>query len=226
MPALIHPLPTRLEFFWLHSPALRGQNLDPNRFVSAAVDFDGVYPVELLRLFLPQPADLLTLVDHERGSGDFRDWWLMQAIRRLPVHRFAYNTMSGRSGFGVGCCGGSFALKEYAQHAFTVSGANWPPQYQSLTIPAIDPRPLLLNSFDLAALVQLAYSLLLDHRGWEAQPTRWVCKTPFGKIAPSMPYGYSTSYTPTVSWERGINNPYFWGMSKSRSPSLTSPPSR
>lgn len=189
---------TRLEVIWLKGPASAGPSTSPASFVRTAIDLCGSYPIDLLRLYLPNPVDLTTFINDPGPKLDYRDWWVQQSLKRLPASGFIYNTIAGKSGFEVGCCGGSFALKEFTTQALSTSS----------------PEPALINSFDLAALTQLAFSLLVDKQGIEVQYNRWVCKTQFGTMKPGMPFGLTDKTSPSVSWPQGVNNPYFWGDSE------------
>ena len=191
---------TRLEIVWLKGPAPAGPTTAPGSFVRTVVDLCGSYPIDLLRLYLPSPTDLATFTKEPDTKLDYRDWWLQQSLKRLPADVLLYDMIAGKSRFGMGCCGGSFMLKELTTHVLSMSNT----------------QPALINSFDLAALIQLAYGLLVDTQGIEVQYNRWVCKTPFGSMSAGLPFGLTDKTTPAASWPQGINNPYFWGHGMSK----------
>jgi hypothetical protein len=155
--------------------------------------------VGLLRLFLPQPTEFKDVAGF---AETFDHWWVSHTLQRLRSSSCVYNTISGKSGFGVGCSGGSFDLQYCLKSAFAVGGGS------------TNPNPVLINSFDLSALVQLASGLLLGNDGNEVLHTRWVCKTPFGHVKPNMPFGLGPKSSPSISWPDGVNNPYFSGLGK------------
>ncbi|KAH8674239.1 hypothetical protein BX600DRAFT_547809 [Xylariales sp. PMI_506] len=186
---------TRLELVWLGGPALSGPGKAVASIQRTAVDLCGSYPINLLRLYLPSPSDITQLLPESGQKLDFKDWWIQTSLKRIPAALFSYNTIDGKSGFGLGCCGGSLALQEFTSQALSTS----------------NPRPALINSFDLAALSQLSYSLLVNKQGEEVQYSQWVCKTPFGPVKAGMPFGISDKTIPSIQWPKGINNPYFFG---------------
>jgi hypothetical protein len=161
----------------------------------SGINLDRVYPISLLRLFLPQPSEFVSVPDFDKV---YLQWWMSNCLKKIPTSRFQYDTIVGKSGFGMGCCGGSFRFDEFQKAAFSTNSASAPP-------------PLLINSFDLASLVQLASSLLVSENGNEILNSKWVCKSPFGIQKPGVPFGITDKTVPAVSWPKGLNNPYFSG---------------
>lgn len=204
LPALTSDQKTQLEICWLNGPALSGPGLIQGDMMRTAIDFQGKYPVELLRIFLPQATDFKGVIGF---AETFDRWWMSHIIMRLQSSSCVYNTISGRSGFGVCCSGGSFDLQQCVKLAFPPAGTS------------TNPSTVLINSFDLSALIQLASGLLLGGDGIEYLNTRWVCKTPFGHVKPNMPFGLGKQSSPPVSWPEGVNNPYYSGLGKGKATS-------
>jgi hypothetical protein len=116
-------------------------------------------------------------------------WWTDTHIPgRIREGKAYYNAVSGASGFGMGCCGGSFDLRR---------------------LTAKDVK--LCNSFDLAALLQLAMTLLQDRNGEDMFYTAWMCKAPFGFLKPSQLWGWSEDDSVGYTETEGAVNPFFRG---------------
>ena len=186
---------TRLQFNWLLGPAVSAENFKPISDMQSGIDLGGVYSISLLRLFLPQPTEFVLVPNFD---SVYLQWWMSNCLKKIPTSRFIYDTIVGKSGFGVGCCGGSFRFDEFLKAAFPTNSAAAPPS-------------LLIHSFDLAPLAQLACSLLVDENGDEKLNSKWVCKSPFGVQKPGVPFGVTDKTVPAVSWLEGVNNPYFSG---------------
>jgi hypothetical protein len=205
--------PTRLEFSWLLGPAVSGGASKPISYMRNGTDMNGVYPIKLLRFFLPTPADILrqvlvvdsSLTEDQIKNSDIRSpklnsrfypWWLENTLGKIQALGFSYDTICGKSGFGAGCCGGSFKFDDFLKAA-------------AQAVPGTASQPTLINSFDLASIVQLALSLLVDRDGEERQESDWVCRSPYGISKPGLPFGFTMLY-----WPPGINNPFFTGLGK------------
>ncbi|KAJ4287282.1 hypothetical protein N0V90_012680 [Kalmusia sp. IMI 367209] len=184
----------RLEFNWLLGPAVSGDNTVAGSFLRSGANLNGVYPINLLRLFLPHPTEFSTVPNFAKVH---LQWWINNCLRRIPASRIIYDTIVGKSGFGVGCCGGSFKFEEFYKAAFPADP----------TAP-----PTLINSFDLAALAQLVCCLSVDEDGDELWNSKWVCKSPFGPQKQGMPFGINDKTVPAITWPQGVNNPFFSGI--------------
>lgn len=168
---------TRLELYWFNSTAFTGRKLVPGSFQRTRLDLQGVYPVSLARLFVPTSQEVDKVPDLKTHQ---RAWWVQNSVSRIGQGA-KYNTITGKSGYGVGCCGGSFDLDGW------LAGSN-----------------PLLNSFDLTALLQIASALLTDKEGNELTVSTWVCMSPLGYISPGVPYGMVVQVD-----DRGVNSPYY-----------------
>jgi len=199
---------TRLEFNWLLGPAVSAENFIPISDMRSGINLGGVYPINLLRLFLPQPPEFVPVPDFDKVC---LQWWMSNCLKKIPTSRFLYDTIIGKSGFGAGCCGGSFRFDEFQRAAFPINSASAPP-------------PLLVNSFDLASLVQLASCLLVGENGDEKLNSKWVCKSPFGVQKPGVPFGITDKTVPAVPWPKGLNNPYFSGEGECATNTAKRPP--
>ncbi|KAF2261338.1 hypothetical protein CC78DRAFT_470524 [Lojkania enalia] len=186
----------RLEIVWLSGPPTKGPTVIETNVMQTTTDLFGSHPIGLLRIFLPSLVSLRSDLSFRQSiDDDLQSWWILQASKSLRDKGLVYNTISGKSGFGVGCCGGSFDLEHFLRESFPRSGSS--------------PLDILINSFDLTALMQLACSLLTYPNGDEQLNTRWTCKWPFGYVKPGIPFGLSLTSVPSIPIE-GVNNPYFW----------------
>lgn len=175
---------TRLEFYWLRTYAASGPLKIQSSFSETMMDMQGKYPVSVLRYFLPSTADLKTGVNLAAHPST---WWANYVIAQ-KITGVKYNAIDGRAGYGVGCCGGSFNWHDW--------------------LLKVNPY---VNSFDLAALIQAAMSLISTRNFFNYDfVLRWVCHTPDGFLQTSMPYGWAGSANPNTS--AGVNNPFFLGL--------------
>lgn len=180
---------TRLELGWANFTASRGPLVQMNALLETAVDFAGSYPIGLLRMFWPTPADLATAPAHNFDQIAVNGpWYVARAMDRIwawgTPHlgtKPQYDVVSGASFYNMGFYGGSFKLREWM--AAAVPGAR-------------------LNCYDLAAIAQLACAVYVDPNGIEVLHSRWVFQNPNGYILPGTIFG----------WEgyANCNNPY-WG---------------
>ena len=167
--------------YWLPGFAPAGPSMARVEFDISRLDLQGVYPVSLLRFFIPSPFDF-------RSEGNlqstFKRWWAGHVISSIRASGLRYNTIEGRAGYGVSCCGGSLNWDEW--------------------IKRVNP---LVNSFDLAALVQVGCILLDPRMSWGLE-LRWICQSKHGYIQPSMPFGWEGDQ----KLPQGANNPFFSGL--------------
>jgi hypothetical protein len=178
----------KMEFYWINSYAPIGRSIVPSNAARPTMDLQGVWPVELLRYFVPTIKELQSMPTLVEGLK----WWTgTHVLGRIRKGEFYYNAVSGASGFGMGCCGGSFDLRR-------------------LTGKGLKP----CNSFDLAALLQLAMTLLQDRNGEDMFYTAWMCKAPFGFLKSSQLWGWTEIDTVDYTETRGAVNPFFHGPSK------------
>jgi hypothetical protein len=175
------PTPTRLELCWVKSgPPAGPQNVH--------VNFEGAYPIGLFRMFLPSPGEIASIPNGKAPN----DWYVQRSMNRIwnwsgnkdvPVRvPFRYDVVGGMANFGVGAFGGSFRLKRFLDNMF----------YN-------------VNCYDMAALAQLACSILLDWDGTEVLMSSWVFQQPCGYINSGQLFGWP-EYP-------DCNNP-FWGSNQ------------
>jgi len=147
----------------------------------------GRWPVGLLRTFIPDPYDL------QEAAVDIKanlwSWWAQYAIKKIQANDLSYEATEGKSGYGVGWTGGSFDLQGWLNKS--------------------NPN---VNSFDLTALLEAAFSLLPDSPSKDSMSPLWVCMKPFPRIAdrkkmPMVPFGW-----PATDPETGVQNPFFKGI--------------
>ncbi|KAF8535925.1 hypothetical protein BDD12DRAFT_808187 [Trichophaea hybrida] len=175
------PTPTRLELCWVKSGPPAGPQ-------DVHVNFEGAYPIGLFRMFLPSPSEIASI---PKGKAP-NDWYVQRSMNRIwnwsgnkdvPVRvPFRYDVVGGIANFGVGAFGGSFRLKRFLDNMF----------YN-------------VNCYDLAALAQLACSILLDWDGTEVLMSSWVFQQPCGYINSGQLFGWP-EYP-------DCNNP-FWGSNQ------------
>lgn len=189
----------RLEICWLHSFAPVGPTVWASGVLRTAIDLQGVYPIGLLRWALPRPTDLSTELGFDKK---FSRWWASFIVRKVNSGFFVYDTIAGKSAFGMGACGGSFDLNECLLRCFSAP-----------TNPFVVAKPILINSFDLAALIQLGSGLLLQGAAGEVLDSQWVCKSPFGFSQTVNPIGLSPTSIPPID-AMGVNNPFFYGLGR------------
>ncbi|KAB5583396.1 hypothetical protein GE09DRAFT_1211990 [Coniochaeta sp. 2T2.1] len=171
---------SRLESYRLKAYASSGPLKVESWHSETHLDMQGKYPVSVLRLFVPSLSEL-----KEAGSD------LITGVK--------YNAIDGRSGYGVGCCGGSFNWKDW--------------------VARVNPY---VNSFDLPALLQIAMSLFSTRNFYEYDVTlRWVCHTPDGFLQTSIPFGWDGSVHPDMS--AGVTNPFFLGLTRNYAIRLPDP---
>ena len=183
-PAIVSTVQTRLEFYWLKTYAASGPLKVLSTLSETMTDMQGKYPVSLLRYFLPSIADL-KLGDNLTTQPTA--WWAKYVITQ-KLSGVKYNAIDGRAGYGVGCSGGSFDWRAWCLR--------------------VNPY---VNSFDLAALIQAAMSLISTRNFFSDDfQLRWICHTPDGFLKPSMPFGWAATANPDTS--RGVNNPFFLGI--------------
>lgn len=165
-------------------------------------DLQSIHALYLCRLFLPSFQDFVSEPDF---GHTFDRWWARHIVLRVQSLNFQYDMVCGKSALGVGACGGNLELN----------------LLMPLLMPVRDELgSLTVNSFDLAALIQLGAGFLLDNTGKEVLKSKWFCKFPYGLMNPCMPLGADTRITDGISWPPGVNNPYLWdtGMCASLQP--------
>ncbi|KAB5585728.1 hypothetical protein GE09DRAFT_1210322 [Coniochaeta sp. 2T2.1] len=186
---------SRLEFYWLKAYASSGPLKVKSWDSETHLDLQGKYPVSVLRCFLPSLSEL------KEAGADLEAqpsiWWVKYAMTKITGVK--YNAIDGRSGYGVGCCGGSFNWKDW--------------------VARVNPY---VNSFDLAVLLQIAMSLFSTRNFYEYDfPLRLVCHTPDGFLQTSMPFGWDGSVHPDMS--AGVTNPFFLGLTRNYAIRLPDP---
>jgi hypothetical protein len=157
--------------------------------MKTGVDMQGKWPISLLRLFLPRPTELTKEPPTEENLAP---WWAANICKKLQTVRCAFDTVSGKSGFGVSCTGGSFDL-EYFTRAVLAPGES-------------KKKPSLVNSFDLSALLQLGSYLAICEDGYDLLDSVWVTMAPYGHFKPCAPFGVKANDIP---WPPGLDNPYY-----------------
>ncbi|EAW15337.1 uncharacterized protein ACLA_060040 [Aspergillus clavatus NRRL 1] len=183
---------TRVEFCWLYGPAPTGPSLIRTSLERTVVDFQGKYPIGLLRAVLPTRNQLQAQPDPKPDPDPAlpagpEGWWIQYCERWLWKSGLIYNTISGRSAFGMGYCGGSFDLEEFVL-------------IMNITDPTA--KRTLVNSFDVTAIAQLALMLAAHRQTNDLWATHWVCKAPFGYINPTIPLALGVE----------VNNPFYQGI--------------
>ncbi|KAF2118015.1 hypothetical protein BDV96DRAFT_571269 [Lophiotrema nucula] len=174
-------IPTRLELYWSLHQASSGPLLVRSEVLETRVDFASSYPVELLRLFWPQPTEfegVPNLDDYDTAAA----WYAQRAVRviwSLEI-RPKFDSALGASSYGMTCLGGYFDLKRWLDS---------------------DVQNASCNSFDLAGVLQLACAVYLNRDGMEPLRSRWVLQEPYGLVPPGSLYGWDEP--------QDCNNPYF-----------------
>lgn len=191
---------TRLEIYQLATIAFGGPT-EALFAESTLPNFQGKWPVHLLRLFAPGPVEL------QGKAADIRanklSWWAEFICRKVSSLGVQYDALEGRSGYGVSVLGGSFDITSFYDK--------------------VDPQPnpffaqvyLALNSFDMTSLVEAAFRMLLPSIDAEDVPRprlNWIGLTPCGDIADKaafmmVPIGWQNDAAAT----QGVPTPFFKG---------------
>lgn len=179
---------TRLEIYELPAIAVGGptEALDSE---ATLPNLQGKWPVSLLRLFMPNPYDL------QGKAADIKSnvlsWWAQLSIDRIRACNVAYDATEGISGYGVGLFGGSLDINAFYDK--------------------VNPT---INSFDMGALLEAAYHIILPTFAVTVTPKiTWVGLTPAGSIAnkdtfPMVPLGWEADAAAAT----GVSTPFFKGI--------------
>ncbi|KAG8625344.1 hypothetical protein KVT40_007095 [Elsinoe batatas] len=183
---------TRLELFWLSDTASAGPSWTDDEDTATKSDLQGCHSVSFLRLLIPS---YFAIIKQGKLKPDRQQWWINHVASVLQALSLKYNTISGRSAFGVGCSGGTFDL--------------------DLFLDQKDKSPLV-NSFDLCALIDLGFDLVVTAYDQPVTSCEWAFKAPFGKVVAGEPFGLSKNTTPAIT-PKGVNNPFFHGRNHAAS---------
>ena len=153
--------------YWTFSGATSGPTIPPSPTIRTRVDFNAIYPVTLLRWFIPTPDEL------DSATLPPLAWYAERSVLKVwswnnPPHpdRPKYDSINGGSGFGVGKKGGTFNLSAWME--------------------AVEPT---LCCYDLAAIVQLASAVCLTPNQDEMLASTWIYQTPTGYVKEGPLYG-------------------------------------
>ncbi|KAK1754836.1 hypothetical protein QBC47DRAFT_202429 [Echria macrotheca] len=194
---LVVPTKTRLEMYQLGAIAPGGPT-EARSAESTLPNFQGKWPVHLLRLFVPGPSEL------QGSAADIQankvSWWAKYICRKVSSLGEAYDALEGRSGYGVGILGGSFDMTSFYDKV--------------LLIPPYPKVSLGLNSFDTTSLVEAAFWILLPAINASDTPrpkVTWIGLTPCGEIADPkvfqmVPLGWQNDAA-----AQGVSTPFFKG---------------
>ncbi|EKJ72054.1 hypothetical protein FPSE_07796 [Fusarium pseudograminearum CS3096] len=178
---------SRLEIYHLAGIAVGGptETFDPQ---ATLPNLQGKWPVNLLRIFMPNPTDIIDKAAEINANK--LSWWAKLAIGKLSAMKVLYDTAEGRSSFGISFFGGSLDVNHFH-----------------------DSLELTLNSFDLTCMLEAAFQILLSTYPAGTAPTvNWVGLTSCGAIADKTSY----SMVP-MGWEsdtavsQGLSTPFFKG---------------
>ncbi|KAI9681747.1 MAG: hypothetical protein M1829_000492 [Trizodia sp. TS-e1964] len=189
LPAITAAQTTRLEFSYARAAASAGPSYTVNPLVTQTkVDLSGVYPIGLVRQFFPSPLEFPQGVNFSQ-STIYGPWFAARVVQQVwawgnphAVGKPQYDAYGGASFYNMTKYGGGFELD------------NW-----------LRVSQLYCNCYDLAAIIQLGISLLLDSAGHELPASRWVFQQPNGYINQSLLYGWAEAHP----YPPGVNNPFF-----------------
>ncbi|ORX96589.1 hypothetical protein BCR34DRAFT_593794 [Clohesyomyces aquaticus] len=150
----------------------------------ARPDFEGIYPVDLFRLFFPAPPDI------PQGGTPLMPWYFQRVMRTIwglglainpntaATQHLAYEIEHGAPTYVDDYLGGQFELRRLIRTTFPT-----------------------MNCYDLAALAQLAIVIFQDSGGAELALSRWIFCDNYGYINPG----------PLFGWPQypNCNNPFF-----------------
>ncbi|KAM0541339.1 hypothetical protein ACHAPJ_013287 [Fusarium lateritium] len=185
---LFAPEKSRLEMYQLPGIAVGGptEGGDP---LATVPDFQGKWPVNLLRLFMPNPSDLTGQT--AKIQANILSWWGELTFSKVLALGAQYDALEGRSGYGVGLLGGSLDINE-----------------------CYDKISPTINSFDIGALAEAAYNILKPTFSAAKTPRiDWVGVTPVGGIADK-----TTCAMVPIGWKgdaataNGVSTPFFKGV--------------
>ncbi|KAK6535425.1 hypothetical protein TWF694_001885 [Orbilia ellipsospora] len=188
-PALVSlptPIPSVLELYFTNVSAPSGHmGTDGTPILARTPQFDQVYPLALLRRFWPSITDIPS--GEPLRQEKLNEFYCQHIVTTLWAlgnphvdKKPQFDSVAGRSAYGVGALGGTFDLLAF----------------DSLKYP-------LCNSFDLTAILHLACSLLLTSYEAELVQPTWVLNDKLAFVVPGQFYGLSdASVSP-------CNNP-FW----------------
>ncbi|KAK1995814.1 hypothetical protein LX36DRAFT_611814 [Colletotrichum falcatum] len=179
---------TRLEIYRLPGIALGGPT-EAGDWEAARPNLRGKWPVNLLRLFMPNPTDLAGQA--ARLQASVVSWWSELCFGKIISRGLQYDAAEGRSGYGVGFLGGSLDINTFYDN--------------------INPT---INSFDIATLAEASFNILLPSYDPKEMPRiAWVGVTPVGSIAEKtvasmVPMGWKGDGAATD----GVSTPFFKGI--------------
>lgn len=156
-------------------------------FHPSRINLSPGYPIGLFRMFSPSPTEI------PNDSNDILAWYIQRAMDVIwdPTSiKPRYDTRYGGSYYNMTSVGGSFNLDGWINKSF----------------PAC-------NSYDLAAIAQLACTILVDNSGNELVDSRWVYQYPNGYINKGPLYGW----VPFGGDHLNCNSP-FWALAGIKSP--------
>jgi hypothetical protein len=187
---------TRLEISFVVSGPPAGPGI-----VDAANDprpqpnFAGVYPIELFRMFFPTPTELRVAV---QSGTDLLGWYVQRSMYAIWNSGVKYACRGGGSYYI-----GPYYGEDYEQTDVSKGGVFALTRFYNGVFPCC-------NCYDLAAIAQLACSILRDVNGVEILGSRWVFQSPFGYINPGILVGY-----PQYPY---CNSPFFAGTGQTYFP--------
>lgn len=181
---------TRLELSWARADAPNGPLNVFNSFERTRTNLSGVYPIGLLRNFLPNPLEQND-VPNVQSIQSYGPWYVDRCMRRIwswPQVDNAgprYDNQHGAPKYGMTDLGGYFALAEWLAR---VHGT--------------------CNCYDLAGISQLACVLLIDENGVEVLNSKWVYQNPNGFIKTGPLYGRLDVNCNSPFWENPKHRMY------------------
>ncbi|KAF0645908.1 hypothetical protein FPSE5266_07796 [Fusarium pseudograminearum] len=101
---------SRLEIYHLAGIAVGGptETFDPQ---ATLPNLQGKWPVNLLRIFMPNPTDIIDKAAEINANK--LSWWAKLAIGKLSAMKVLYDTAEGRSSFGISFFGGSLDVNHF-----------------------------------------------------------------------------------------------------------------
>ena len=156
----------------------------PDANTPARVDFNNTYPVDLFRLFLP------ALNEIPAAPNPTTPWYLERVMRRIwglgsainpstaGTQTIQYDSIEGAPAYTFGTSGGTFQLRRFIRTYFKT-----------------------VNCYDLAAIAQLAVTIIQDDTGADIARTKWIYCDSYGYINPG----------PLIGWPQfpNCNSPFF-----------------